>query len=270
MSDFDFNQIGNLLWDYLLIAIYGIIALIIGFWIVGRIVRVIEKQLDKRDIDTSLKKFLANLVSIGLKVLVLISVAGIVGIPTTSFIAVIGAAGLAVGLALQGSLANFAGGVLILFLKPFKVGDFIEAQGHSGTVETINIFNTTLKTPQNVTVVIPNAPLSNGSVENYSTEQTRRLDMEFGIGYEDDIDKAKALLEKIADADDRVLSEPGKLIRVKTLADSSVNFTFRVWCKGSDYWNMYFDFTEKVKKEFDANNISIPFPQRDLHVFNEK
>ncbi|EGG98166.1 Small-conductance mechanosensitive channel [gamma proteobacterium IMCC2047] len=201
-----------------------------------------------------------------LKALLLVSVASMVGIETTSFIAVLGAAGLAIGLALQGSLSNFAGGVLLLLFKPYKVGDVIETQGHIGTVNSIQIFTTVLKTPGNKTIIIPNGPVANGSIVNYSTEPTRRCDMVFGIGYDDDIDKAKAILRELIEADSRVLKDPAYALLLSELADSSVNFTLRLWVNAADYWGLYFDMQEAVKKAFDAQGISIPYPQQDVHM----
>lgn len=269
MGEFDLNNIGNQLWDILLLVGYAVLALLVGFWVVARITKIVEKILTGKEIDISLQKFLTRLVNIGLKVLVLISVAGLVGIPTTSFVAVIGAAGLAVGLALQGSLANFAGGVLILFLKPFKVGDFIEGAGHSGTVEEISIFYTNLKTPKNQAIVIPNAQLSNNSIINYSTKPIRRLDLVFGIDYSDDIDKAKEVLKNIISSDSRVLDDPSYMIAVDTLGDNAVNIVTKSWCKNEDYWDLNYEFMERVKKEFDANGISFPFPQQDIHIIKD-
>jgi small conductance mechanosensitive channel len=269
MEDFNIDNLGTQIWEIILLVAYAVLALIVGFWIVGRITKVVEKVLGKKDIDVSLQKFLIRLVSIGLKVLVLISVAGLVGIPTTSFIAVIGAAGLAIGLALQGSLANFAGGVLILFLKPFKVGDFIEGAGESGTVEEISIFYTYLTTPQNQAIVIPNAQLSNNSITNYSAKPIRRLDLVFGIDYGDDIGKAKSILKGIIENDGRILKDPSCNIAVESLGDNSVNLITRPWCNNSDYWDLHFDLTEKVKLEFDKQGISFPFPQRDIHIIKE-
>jgi small conductance mechanosensitive channel len=188
------------------------------------------------------------------------------GVETTSFVAILGGAGLAVGLALQGSLANFAGGVLILIFKPFKVGDFIEAQGHSGTVKEIALFNTILNTPDKKTVIIPNGAVSNGSITNYSAEEMRRVDFLFGIGYEDDLKKAKDIIWDELKKDDRILSEPESLVVISELADSSVNITVRVWCKTEHYWPIYFNIIENVKLAFDAASISIPFPQQELHV----
>lgn len=269
MDGIDLNNIGNQLWDILLLVGYAVLALIVGFWLVARVTKVVERVLIKKDLDVSLQKFLTRLLSIGLKVLVLITVAGIVGIPTTSFVAIIGAAGLAVGLALQGSLANFAGGVLILFLKPFRVGDFIEGAGHSGTVEEISIFYTNMKTPKNQAIVIPNAQLSNDSIINYSKKPIRRLDLVFGIDYGDDIDKAKEVLKNIISSDSRVLDDPSFMIGVDALGDNAVNIVTKSWCKNEDYWDLNYEFMEKVKKEFDANGISFPFPQQDIHIIKD-
>ena len=202
----------------------------------------------------------------GLKGLLLISVASMVGIATTSFVAVLGAAGLAIGLALQGSLSNFAGGVLILIFKPFKVGDLIEGGGHLGVVKEIQIFNTILTTADNRRVIIPNGVLSNNSLININVEPTRRVDFVFGIGYGDDIKKTKEILQRLADADSRVLKDPAPTIVLSELADSSVNFTVRLWVNTADYWGVYFDTHEAVKVAFDAEGISIPFPQQDVHM----
>jgi small conductance mechanosensitive channel len=192
------------------------------------------------------------------------------GIQTTSFIAVLGAAGLAVGLALQGSLSNFAAGVLMIIFRPFKVGDFIEAAGVAGTVEEIQIFTTQLATPDNKTIIIPNGKLTADNIVNYSTKGTRRADMVFGIGYEDDIDKARDIITEILSNDERVLKDPPLQVAVSELADSSVNFVTRAWVNAGDYWGVVFAATETVKKRFDAEGISIPFPQRDVHVYEHK
>jgi len=245
----------------------AIVTLIVGLWLIRVVVRLLDKGLTRSKVEASLQKFLLSLANIGLKILLLISVVGMLGVQTTSFIAILGAAGLAVGLALQGSLANFAGGVLVLLFKPYKVGDFIEAQGVTGTVQDIQVFHTVLTTPDNKTVIVPNGPISNGIITNFSTQPTRRIDMTFGIGYSDDIDQARSVLEKLVAEDERILKEPAPFIAVKELADSSVNFLVRVWCQGSDYWGIYFDMQEKVKQEFDANGISIPFPQHDVHLY---
>jgi small conductance mechanosensitive channel len=251
--------------NYLPKALLAIVTLLIGLWLIKRAVAVIDRQLGSR--DPTLNSFLCGLISITLKVMLLISVASMVGIATTSFIAVIGAAGLAVGLALQGSLANFAGGVLILIFKPFKVGDAIEAQGFVGAVAEIQVLYTVLNTFDNRRIVIPNGSLSNGTVTNISAYDTRRCDMSFGIGYSDDIDKAKAVCKRLVEEDVRVLAEPAPLIVVGALGESSVELTVRVWTKSSDLWPLYWDMQEKVKKTFDAEGISIPFPQRDVHLY---
>jgi len=207
---------------------------------------------------------------IALLVFVVLAALGQLGIQTTSFIAVIGAAGLAIGLALQGSLANFAAGFLMIIFRPFKVGDYIEGAGVAGTVETIQIFTTQLQTPDNKTVIIPNAGLTAGNITNYSAKGTRRVDLVFGIGYGDDIDKARTIMEDILAKDERILKDPAPKIAVVELADSSVNFVVRPWVKSENYWDVYFDTTENIKKSFDAQGISIPFPQRDVHMYEHK
>jgi len=263
---------GDMAFD--MIMLYGprfllaIVILIIGLWIIKGFVGGLGRKMERSNTDVSLRGFLLSLVRVLLKVMLVISVASMLGIEMTSFIAILGAAGLAVGLALQGSLANFAGGVLILLFKPFKIGDFIDAAGFMGTVKEIQIFNTILTTTDNKTIIIPNGVLSNGSVTNYSTEDNRRVDMVFGIGYSDDLKKAKAIIGDILKGDGRVLKEPESLIVVSELGDSSVNLTVRAWCGKADYWGIFFDTHEKVKLEFDKQGVSIPFPQRDVHVYN--
>jgi small conductance mechanosensitive channel len=245
--------------------VLAIITLIVGTWLINRFVRLLDSKLGKR--DPTLNTFLCGLLSAILKILLLISVASMVGIATTSFIAIIGAAGLAIGLALQGSLGNFAGGVLILIFKPFKVGDVIEAQGYLGSVMEISILYTIVNTFDNRRVIIPNGDLSNSSLTNLSAYPTRRCDMSFGIGYGDDIDKAKATIRRLIEADERSLKDPQPMIVVGGLGDSSVNLTVRVWTTYADLWPFYWDMQERVKKAFDAEGISIPFPQRDVHVY---
>ena len=240
--------------------------LIVGFWLVKRLANFIDARLADSDVDPTLRPFLRSIISIGLKVLIIISVASMVGIATTSFVAVVGAMGLAVGLALQGSLANFAGGVLILLFRPFQVGDVIEAQGYIGSVTGIQIFNTILRTGDNKTIIIPNGKLSNDSLTNYSTESTRRQDFTFGVGYNDDIDKVKGILEGIIAADERVLADPEPMVAVSELAGSSVNFLVRVWTKAEDTWPLHWELFETVKKALDAEGISIPYPQMDVHL----
>jgi small conductance mechanosensitive channel len=256
-----------------LIMLYGpklilaIIVLFFGLWIVKLITKVTRKSLEKSNVELSLQKFSISLISALLKVLLFISVASMIGIATTSFVAIIGAAGLAVGLALQGSLANFAGGVLILLFKPFKVGDVVETQGYLGKVHEVKIFNTIMKTFDNKTIIIPNGAVSGGSIVNFSTEPQRRVDMTFGIGYDDDIKKAKGILQNLVETDNRILKDPAPQIALKELGDSSVNFIVRVWCEAAEYWNIYFEMQEKVKLTFDQEGISIPFPQRDVHLY---
>ncbi len=256
--------------EYGLRIIIGIIVLIIGFRIIKWITKIINRNLEKREIDDSLQSFLKSLTSIILKILLVISVLSMIGIEMTSFIAILGAAGLAVGLALSGTLQNFAGGVIILIIRPFKTGDYITAQGYSGTVSDIQIFNTVLKTIDNKTIILPNGSLSTGAIVNFSTEPTRRVDLDFGIGYGDDIDKAKEVLWNIIKNDERIHKEPEPLIAVKELANSSVNITVRVWVNAGDYWPYFWDVHEKVKKEFDKNGVSIPFPQTDVHLYKNE
>jgi small conductance mechanosensitive channel len=249
----------------------AILTLVVGMYIINTFVRFLKRTLKKRDVDPSLIPFTSSLANVGLKSMLLISVASMVGIQTTSFIAILGAAGLAVGLALQGSLANFAGGVLILLFKPFKVGDVIDAQGFLGTVKGIQIFNTVLNTPDNKKIIIPNGALASGPITNFSAEDLRRVDMVFGIGYGDDLRKAKDILTKLISEDKRILNEPAEpFIAVKELGDSSVNIVVRAWANAGDYWGIYFDTQEKVKLTFDEEGISIPFPQTDVHLHQQK
>lgn len=249
--------------------ILAFVVLFVGLWLINRIVTLMSSAMQRSDTEPTLAKFLTSLVSIGLKALLLISVASMIGIETTSFIAILGAAGLAIGLALQGSLANFAGGVLVLMFKPYKVGDYIEAQGVSGTVAEIQIFNTIIKTSDNIVVIVPNGSLSNGIITNYSRENTRRVDMVFGIGYDDDIGRAKDILNRLIAEDSRALSDPAHLVVVSELADSSVNITVRIWANASDSSDLRWDFLEKVKLTFDREGISIPYPQSDVHVHQQ-
>lgn len=248
----------------------SMVVLVIGLRIIKWIKKGVKISLQKTRANGTLIPFITSLVGWGLKALLLISVASMVGIATTSFVAVIGAAGLAVGLSLQGSLANFAGGVMILMFKPYQIGDFIDAQGHMGTVKEVGIFHTILLSPDNKRVIIPNGALSNGSVVNFSVEGNRRVDMVFGISYDSDIKKAKEILTSLVENDERVLESPTPLVAVSELADSSVNLVVRPWCKGADYWGIYYDMMEKAKFELEANGISIPFPQSDVHLYEQK
>ncbi len=250
--------------------VLAIVTLIVGLWLIGRLMRLFKVTLAKRQVDPTLEGFLESIFGVGLKIMLLISVASMVGIETTSFIALLGAAGLAVGLALQGSLANFAGGVLILLFKPFKVGDVIEAQGYLGRVHQIQIFNTIVRTLDNQRVIIPNGILSNGCVTNLFIEDSRRVDMTFGVSYSDDIRHVREVLEGLIVADQRIMNDPAHDLFLSEHAASSINFLMRVWVASGDYWPVYFDMHEKVKLAFDAAGISIPFPQRDVHLFQNQ
>lgn len=246
----------------------ALLFLIIGLWVTKRITKLAVRGMEKRNLDENLRPVLRGMINMLLKVLVVISFIGMLGIEATSFIAILGAAGLAVGMALSGTLQNFAGGVMILLFKPFVKGDWIDAQGYSGSVHEVQIFNTILKTPDNKTVIIPNGGLSNASMVNYSTESTRRVDFSFGIDYGDDLKLAKDTLMKIIEADDRIKKEPAPFVRLGELADSSVNITVRVWVDAAEYWNVHFDMMERVYSDFVKAGLSIPFPQMDVHVHN--
>lgn len=242
--------------------ITAILILIIGLWIVKRIVKITKKIMSKRSVDTTLQKFLGDLVSWTLKVLVFITAISQVGVETTSFIAILGAAGLAVGLALQGALANFAGGTLIMIFKPFKVGDLIEAQGEIGVVKEIQIFVTKLISPGNKLVIVPNGILSNGNIKNYTEEGKLRVDLTFGIGYDEDIKKAKEVLMNTLLNNSNVLKDPAPTVNVSELADSSVNFAVRPWATPENYWDVYFSILEEGKYALDKAGIEIPYPHR--------
>jgi len=248
----------------------AIIVLIIGAIIIKKTTRGMRNILTRREMDPSLIPFLSGITNALLWVLLVISVASMVGIATTSFIAVLGAAGLAIGLALQGSLSNFAGGVLILILRPYYVGEIIEAQGVIALVTEIQIFHTILKTYDNKTIIMPNGPLANGNIINYSTQETRLVEWIFGIGYDDDIDKAREIINKTIFTDDRVLNKENPFINLAELGDSSVNFKVRAEVEQANYWAVFFEMTENVKKAFDKQGITIPYPQRDVHLFSEK
>jgi small conductance mechanosensitive channel len=241
--------------------------LVVGIIIINRLVRISRRLLKKREIDPTLIPFLTGLVNITLKAVLIISVIDIVGIKTTSFVAVLGAAGLAVGLALQGSLGNFAGGVLIIIFKPYKVGDYIETQGQAGTVESIQIFNTVLTNFESVRIIIPNGAMSSGNITNYSARKNRRLDLVFGISYEDDLENAKNILKEMAASDERIMKDPEPFVAVQELAESSVNLLVRIWCKNEDYWNINFDWKTNVKLRFDKEGITFPFPQREVTTY---
>jgi small conductance mechanosensitive channel len=259
-----------------LLPVYGtrllaaLVIFVVGRWIAKGLTKLVERLLERSNVDPTLIKFSGSVIYIALLTFVILAALAQLGIQTTSFIAVLGAAGLAVGLALQGSLANFAAGFLMILFRPFKVGDFIEGGGVAGTVEQIHIFTTTIITPDNKTVIVPNAKLTGDNIVNWTVKGTRRVDMVFGIGYGDDIDKAKEVMAEVLSKESRILKDPAPTIAVSELADSSVNFVVRPWVKADDYWSVYFAITENVKKALDAAGISIPFPQRDVHVYQQK
>ena len=242
--------------------------IIIGRQLVKLVLRLITVALEKSNVEDTVRIFVTNLLNTLLMILVFIAAINQLGIETTSIIAVLGAAGLAIGLALQGSLANFAAGILIVIYRPYKVGDYIEAGNHAGTVKDIQIFSTVLKTPDNKIVVVPNGSIMNGSIVNYSDQDTRRVDLIISCSYEDDIDKVRSVLEGILKKEKRILKDPKPQIAVAELADSSVNFIFRPWVKRTDYLPVYYSLLEEVKKRFDKEGISIPYPQSDVHFHN--
>ena len=246
--------------------IMAALILIVGLWLARKLRPVLKDFLLKRNLDPMLASFVTSIVHILFVVFVVIAALGKLGVQTTSLVAIVGAAGLAVGLSLQSSLSSFAAGVMIIGFRPFKVGDFIEAGGTSGVVEGIQIFSTQLRTGDNKTVIVPNASIIGSNIINYSARDTRRVDMVFGIGYNDDLQKARQILQEILDADDRVLDDPAPVIAVGELADSSVNLIVRPWTSTDDYWQVYWDLNEKVKQRFDEEGINIPYPQRDVHL----
>ncbi|HOY40199.1 MAG TPA: mechanosensitive ion channel [Bacteroidales bacterium] len=248
----------------------AIVILLLGLWIIKLFTKSLRKMMNKRNTNKELRSFFLSLVNIALKVLLFVSVLGMVGIEVTSFIAILGAAGLAIGMALQGSLQNFAGGVIIILLKPFKVGDVLEAQGYLGIVKEIQIFSTILTTFDNKTIIIPNGGLATSSMTNYSTESLRRVDWLYQVAYGDDIDKVKALCTKLIENDSRILKEPAAFIAVNGLKDSSVEVAVRVWVKSEDYWAVFHSMNENVYNTFRSEGLHLPYPQMDVHLHNSK
>ena len=242
--------------------IMAIVIWFIGIWIIKMLRKGIKRALDKGDYDISLKNFMLSLTGWALKILLIVVVLGTVGIETTSFAAILAAAGLAIGLSLQGSLANFAGGILIMIFKPFKVGDTIQAQGELGTVKEIDIFTTKLNSPDNKQIIIPNGALSNGNITNFTSQGTRRIDFTFGVDYGSDIKQTKELLMNQLTSHPKILKDPAPVVSLMELADSSINFIARPWVKTEDYWSVYFDITESTKEALDAAGIEIPYPHR--------
>ena len=271
----EFNLNGNL-WNQLseLMSSFGIslfialFILLIGRQVVKILIKVISSALERSNTEDTVRIFVTNLLNTLLMIVVFIAAINQLGIQTTSIIAVLGAAGLAIGLALQGSLSNFAAGILIVIYRPYKVGDYIQADNHLGTVDDIQIFSTVLKTPDNKLVIVPNGSIMNGSIVNFSNQDKRRVDIIASCSYEDDIDKVKSVLADILSKDDRILNEPKPRIAVSELADSSVNFIVRPWVKNSDYLDVYYSLLEEIKKRFDQEGIAIPYPQTDVHIHN--
>lgn len=244
----------------------SIAILIIGYWLIKLLKRIVKGALERHKVEISLALFLNNLCSILLNFILIIAVISVLGVDTSSLVALLASAGLAIGMALSGTLQNFAGGVMIMLFKPFKVGDFIEAQGQLGTVKEIQIFNTIILTTDNKTVYLPNGGLATGIMTNYSKEGTRRVDWVFSIAYGDDYDKAKALIIKLFAEDERILKEPAVFVELTQLNSSSVDIAARAWVKSEDYWNVFFSMNEKVYKNFPKEGLNIPFPQMDVHV----
>ncbi len=257
------------------LALYGmkilaaVIILVVGLWLAKKVKGCFVKALEKREVDPTLVGFFGSMLYGALVIFIVIAAIGKLGVQTTSFVAVIGAAGLAVGLALQGSLSNFASGVLLILFKPFQAGNFIKAGGEAGIVVEVGILTTELRTPDNVKIIMPNSSILGGSITNVSAHPTRRVDMTVGVGYGDDLNKAQKIIEDIIAADERILKDPAPQVAVANLGDSSVDFVVRPWVNAADYWAVKFDFTKTVKERFDAEGVSIPFPQRDIHVYQE-
>ena len=247
---------------YAINVVVAVLIIVVGLWLTEKVVKISKKILEKRGIDVTLQRFLGDLIGWVLKILIFITAISQVGVETTSFIAILGAAGLAIGLALQGALANFAGGALIMIFKPFKVGELIEAQGEIGVVKEIQIFVTKIISAGNRLVIIPNGILSNGTIKNHTAEGKLRVDLTFGIGYDEDIKKAKEVFMQVLTSNSKVLKDPAPSVNVSELADSSVNFAVRPWVTPSDYWDVYFEITEEVKLALDKNNIEIPYPHQ--------
>lgn len=260
------NEAVTWVMDFLPALITAVVILVAGMWIIRLINRLVKRFFDKRDYDPSLETFLQSFIKAALKFLLFVLVVTQLGVPASSLVALVGAAGLAVGLALQGSLSNFAGGILILLFKPFKIGDFISAQGVDGTVKEISIFTTKLSTFGNQVAIIPNGQLSNNNIINYNAEKTRRDKIDVGIGYGSDLKRAKEILLEICAADKRILKDPAPEVYVAELADSSVNLSLRFWARNEDFWGAHFEVMETMKLRFDQEGIEIPFPQREVYM----
>lgn len=256
--------------EYGLKLIAAIVVFLIGKMVANWVKKLVARVMNKGGLDPIIVGFTSSIAYIAMMAFVIVAALGQLGIQTTSFIAILGAAGLAIGLALQGSLANFAAGFLMIIFRPFKVGDYIEGGGVSGTVQAIHIFTTTLTTPDNKTIIVPNANIGNNNITNYSTQATRRVDLTVGVAYDADLKEVRSILEDIVSKDERILKDPAHQIAVSELADNSVNFVFRLWVNSADYWDVFFDANETVKNRFDEAGIGIPFPQRDVHLYEHK
>jgi small conductance mechanosensitive channel len=248
----------------------AVLTLLIGLWISKLLARGVEKGLGKANMDPMLGSFLAKLIKMVLTAIVLVSVVGQLGVETTSFAAILAAAGFAIGMALSGTLGNFAAGVMILLFRPFKTGHFVEVAGHAGVVENINVFMTEMRTGDNKQILIPNSEITAGSITNYSAKDTRRVDLVIGISYDDDIKKAHEVLNRVLDQNDKVLKDPAWTVAVSELGADSVNFVVRPWVKSADYWGVYFDLTETIKLTFDKEGLNFPYPQRDVHIHQQQ
>ena len=242
---------------------------LVGRWIAARIANMVVTATERANVDVTLTRFLRSLVYMTLLVIVALTAVAPLGVEPSNFLVILGAAGLAIGLALKDSLANFSAGVMLVFFRPFRVGDYIEAGGTAGTVDAIAIFNTTLKTPDNRVIIVPNSLIYAGTITNFSALATRRIDLVFGIAYDDNVVKAKEIIKSVLDADQRILEDPAPTVMMLELADSSVNFAVRPWVQSGDYWAVRGDLLENVKKALEDNGLSIPYPQHDVHVFNQ-
>ncbi len=262
-------KIKNFGMDFLPKLVSAILVLLIGLFIIGKITKLFSKLLQARNVDRTLTDFLQSLIAWALKALLFITVISMVGVATTSFVALIGAAGLAIGVALQGTLSNFAGGVMLMLFKPFKAGDYIIAQGEEGVVESISIFATKLVKLDNIKVIFPNGPLSAGTIVNLSAEENRRVDLSVGISYSDNIKTALDSLVQMCNANSKVLKTPESFVGITEFGDSSINLTIRAWCVNADYWDVFFELNEAIKPTLDKAGISIPFPQRDVHLVKQ-
>ncbi len=266
---FNFEQFSSLVTAYAPRALGAVLTLIIGFWIAGRLAKLVKRALQKANVDPTITPFLTSVINVGLKVLVLLSAANMFGIETTSFVAIFGAIAFAVGLALQGNIGHLASGILVLLFRPYKVGDYIVAAGYGGFVKEIQIFNTVLKTLDERIIIIPNGTVTSGAIENLTSPGHRKVDVTVGISYGDDIDKARAIIEETLKDQPKIVHDRGYEIFIRELGDSSVNFMIRVWVHVDDYWPVFFWINEYVKKAFDQKGINIPFPQVDVHMKNQ-